>query len=115
MKTSFQAKYIVQLINAVVVNTWRCKQKFEIRQALKTKELSIPQIRRNAQELTTQDFTYSLAVNLLRALQLEKSMPGPPVAQIGMHMNDVTDRKLIHVINRWKANNKWPLKRNRVA
>ena len=70
VKVAFETKYILRMVSAVVINAWRTEQACSLLRPflITNPNPSIKQLRRVLSELTVQDFTFSLAKNLLKTL-----------------------------------------------
>ena len=109
LKTCFESKYIVRMINAIVVNAWRLDQSYMVRYDLMHGGLTFAQIRRKLQKCNTvQDYNHNLGLQLLKTLSLEM------VANREAYHTEAMAEQELQIAQKLKVTGTWPLKRNRV-
>jgi hypothetical protein len=66
------------MVSAVVINAWRTEQACSLLRPflITNPDPSVKQLYRVLSELTVQDFTFSLAKNLLKTLAIQRNMFG---------------------------------------
>lgn len=114
LNVSFESKYIVRLINAIVVNLWRVHQAFEIRPIITESELSVKRIRCRLYEMPIQDFAYELGTSLLIVLFMETATTKSIPTNDGLIPSDQHNQEMLGIISNMKSRNNLPLKRNTV-
>jgi uncharacterized protein YggT (Ycf19 family) len=115
---AFESKYILRMVSVIVINAWKSEQACSLLRPflITTPDPPVKQLRRVLYELTVQDFTFSLAKNLLKTLAIQRNMfaiqlliqpvPNPIAAERG-------DAEIVAAVTALHASKDFPPYRNR--
>ena len=118
-KTCFETKYIIRLINAIVINSWRVSQGMALRETLVNENgnLSIIQIRRKMYQMPLADYTARIAEQLLQKLAIEKVSILPSPTQPTNNDQSIvheTEAEISASIGALELAGKWPVVRYKI-
>ena len=118
-QTCFETKYILRLINAIVINSWRFSQGIALKETLLNDyaSLSVQQIRRKLYDMSLADYTATLAEQLLQKLTKERVSILPSPTQGSLREQAVVDayeQEIINTIRGLEMAGKWSVVRFKI-
>jgi hypothetical protein len=114
-KVSFESKYILRLMSAILINSWRCLQACTIVRPflLNTPNPSVTELRRQLYRMTVEDFKFSFAKKLLKTLAIERNNFRNQPAALPNVVGTREDDEIANLILELRGTGKFPPYRHR--